>query len=173
MWPATAVALAADAGAARIGLLGIDLGTTDRPDPAFASLCGLLDVVRRFVPADAIDCGAPGARKPGWEVKALDVLALDRVLAPLAIRSRLAPSRDERFNTTRELRRRLEPVIHRARRILTIALQARNGGGSHRLEESVDELLGWCGDRSCRLDLQEGLGLSFLPRLWRIGIDAR
>ena len=32
-------------------------------------------------------------------------------------------------------------------------------------------MFSWQRDRQVRLDLQETLGVSFLPRLWRVGID--
>ena len=34
-------------------------------------------------------------------------------------------------------------------------------------------MLAWSNNRTLRVDLQEGLGLSFLPRLWRLGLSAQ
>jgi len=171
LWPATAVALAADAGAVRIGLLGIDLGTPGRPDPTFAPLAGLLGLMTRLVTADPIDCGASGARKRGWRVGPLDELAADRALGPLRVQTRLAASIEERVILARHTRDCLAPIVDRARHILAMGVRARGGDRVNGLENAASELLSWCWDRETRIHLQEGLGLSFLPRLWRTGVD--
>jgi hypothetical protein len=170
-WPATAVALAAQAGAARIALLGIDLGTALQPDPAFAPLARLLGLLARIVMAEAIDCGPAGGRKSGWRVERLDAIAADAALAPLGVVRRPAPSVDERFAIARETRARVTPIVDRARDLLALGLRARAGEGVAGLEDAASEMLSWSGDFSLRVDLQEGLGLSFLPRLWRTGVD--
>jgi hypothetical protein len=171
LWPATAVALAADAGAARIGLLGIDLGTNDDPDPAFAPLTALLSLTSQLIAADTIDCGASGARKRGWTVGTLDEVAIGRGLNPLTAHTRPAASPDERLSLMRERRRSLSPVVDRTREILAIGLRARGGAHVTGLEGIASELLSWCWETDLRLHLQEDLGLSFLPRLWRTGLD--
>ena len=171
LWPATAVALAANAGAARIGLIGIDLGTTQRPDRTFAPLTGLLELLSHLVTADTIDCGAAGARKRGWSVGNLDALAADGPIAPLSIRRTRAASIGDRVNAARDTRHRLSPIVDRARCHLSLALRARSGHRVNGLEDAASELLSWAAAVEARVDLQEGLGLSFLPRLWRTGID--
>jgi len=170
-WPATAVAMAAQTGAARIGLLGIDLGTVQQPDPAFTPLTQLLGLLARLVPCETIDCGGDGARKPGWTVGSLDSMVSDKALAPLTIQRRPAPSVDERINAARETRDRLSPIVDRAHQILEMGLRARAGQRVGRLDDAANEILSWGGDVDVRIDLQEGLGLSFLSRFWRTGID--
>lgn len=170
-WPATAVALAAEAGAARVGLLGVDLGTAQHPDPAFASLTRLLALLARLMNSEAIDCGAAGARKRGWKVDSLDVMPADSVLSPLRIDRTPVPSIDERIARARDTRVRLSPIVDRARQILDLGLSVRGGEKVAGLEDAARELLSWSADAGTRIDLQEGLGVSFLPRLWRTGID--
>ena len=171
LWPATAVALAANAGAARIGLLGIDLGTTDRPDQAFAPLNRLLALVARLTTVETVDCGADGARKSGWNVERLEALVADRTLAPLRIQRTTAASIGDRVCAAHDVRIRLTPIVEQARLLLSLGLRARSGERVNGLEDAANEMLSWSSDADLRIDLQEGLGLSFLPRLWRTGID--
>jgi hypothetical protein len=170
-WPATAVALAADAGAARIGLLGIDLGTAQQPDPAFAPLARLLGLLARLVSSDAIDCGAAGARKRGWNVESLEALASGNALSPLRVHRTPASSIDERISHVRQTAVRVAPIVDRARQLLALGLRGRGGERVIGLEDAARELLSWSADTGTRIDLQEGLGLSFLPRLWRADVD--
>jgi hypothetical protein len=171
LWPATAVALAANAGAARIGLLGVDLGTTERPDQAFGPLNRLLALIARVTTAETVDCGAAGARKRGWKVERLDAFEADRSLDPLRPERTKAASIGERVCAAQNTRTRLAPIVEQARQLLSLGLRARSGERVHGLEEAVNEMLSWSRDVDLRIDLQEGLGLSFLPRLWRTGID--
>jgi hypothetical protein len=170
-WPATAVALAADAGAARIGLLGIDLGTTGQPDPAFAPLARLLGLLARLMSSDAIDCGAAGARKRGWKVERLEAMATVGALSPLRVHRTPVSSIDDRISQARQTGMRIAPIVDRARELLALGLRARAGEKVTGLEDAARELLSWSTDIGARIDLQEGLGLSFLPRLWRADID--
>jgi len=172
LWPATAVALAAAAGAARIGLLGIDLGSARQPDPVFAPLARLLGLLARLVSCETIDCAPGAARKPGWSVEGLEAMASDGSLARLRVRRRPAPTTAERLGAARQTLDRLRPLVERARHILTLGLRARAGWHVAGLDDAVSEILSWAGDRDARIDLQEGLGLSFLPRFWRTGIDS-
>ncbi len=174
MWPATAAALAANAGATRIGLLGVDLGTTDRPDQAFAPLASLLGVIAKVSRVKTVDCGPVGARKPGWSVGTLESLASDEPIGVLEVVRRSAPSIDERYALAQHARRRLSRIVSRSRHILAMSLKARAGDRTVRgLEAGATDLLSWSHDPEVRLDLQESLGLSFLPRMWRTGIDLR
>jgi hypothetical protein len=172
MWPATAVALATESGAARIALLGIDLGTAEQPDPVFEPLAMLLSLLARLVPRQMFDCGAGGAPKDGWAPAAIDELASSTALPPLDITRRLAPTADTRRAVASDAVVRLLPVVERAREVLALALAARAGAVDIvELREAAAELFSWQQDRQVRLDLQETLGLSFLPRLWRYGMD--
>jgi hypothetical protein len=171
LWPVTAVALAANAGAARIGLLGVDLGTTDRPDPAFAPLNRLLALISRFTTAETIDCGVVGARKRGWKVESLDALEAAGTLAPLRIQRTKAPSIAERLCAAHDALARWSPIVEEARHMLSLGLRARGGERVSGLDRAASEMLSWANDMDLRIDLQERFGLSFLPRLWRTGID--
>jgi hypothetical protein len=200
-WPATLVAMAIDAGASRIGLLGIDLGTTERPDPAFAPLSALLSLLSTYARCDApqagraspsrpaltaphvkrtsqgrpamtVDCGPTGARKNGWPVATLDDLTASRTLEPVTIGRRPALSIGERRTMAAVAMRRLAPAIERARRALEVAMCARAGAAdAAALVAAAQDMLEWGRDRQLRIDIQETLGVSFLPRLWRSGID--
>jgi len=171
LWPATAVALAGQAGAARIGLLGIDLGTVLQPDPAFVPLARLLGLLSDLVAADTLDCGAAGSRKHGWTVESLGVMAAAGPLGRLKVHRMPAPSIDERISAMREMLGHVSPIVERTRDILALGLRARGGGTVKGLETMASEMLSWSADVEVRISLQEGLGLSFLPRLWRTGVD--
>lgn len=172
LWPATAAAMAVNAGAARIGLLGVDLGTTDLPDPAFAPLRLLLGLIVDLSGAAAVDCGPTGARKPGWSVGSLESLASDHPVGALGVERRAAPTPEERRACARHGLRRISKLVTRARHILAMALRIRAGAADVRgLEAGARDLLEWGLDRQTRIDLQEVLGLGFLPRFWRTGID--
>jgi hypothetical protein len=172
LWPATAVALAADAGAGRIALLGVDLGTAEQPEPAFEPLATLLCLLARLLPGQTFDCGTGGAVKEGWPVRPIDELAAAATLRPLEIVRREAPTVEARATQAAEALERLAPVIARAQDILTLALSGRAGKPDiTALRENAADMFSWQRDRHVRLDLQETLGLSFLPRLWRGGID--
>lgn len=171
LWPATAVALAAQAGAARIALLGVDLGTAARPDPAFAPLAGLLGLLADATDAVTVDCGPEGARKPGWTPSTLAACAGDGGAAALAVRRASAAPVALRYADLAEAGRRLAPYLDRARQMLPVALAARAGRTVPRLDDLVSELLSWGDDPRCRVDIQESMGVTCLPRLWRTGID--
>jgi hypothetical protein len=174
LWPATAAALAVNAGVARIGLLGIDLGTADSPDPAHAPLRAVLELLARLVSASTFDCGAGSARKEGWTSAAVHQVTGAAVQGPIETNFYLAPDRQQRHRQAREALAELAPVIQRASRLRSLALQARSRphhtlGSS--LEAGVTEVIGWRQDPRVRALIQEALGASFLPRFWRIGID--
>jgi hypothetical protein len=171
-WPATAVALAAECGVGRIALLGIDLGTAERPDPAFELLSMLLSLLARLVPGRTFDCGIGSAVKDGWTSQSIDDLAAPTPLRPLEITRRAAPPIEARVALAADALGRLLPVVARAQEVLAIALLARAGNADVvGLREAAAEIFSWQRDRHVRLDLQETLGVSFLPRLWRVGID--
>lgn len=171
VWPATAVALALQAGAARIGLLGIDLGTNERPDPTFAPTQRVLSHLAAIGDARTWDCGRLGARKTGWTPGPLDALASAHDLHPTEVIRRPAPSQADRRASAQSAIERTSAHVARARDMLNVAVRARAGHGHGRLAEMIAEILGWRADRDLRVLLQECLGLSFLPRLWRSGVD--
>ena len=172
VWPATAVALAAESGAGRVALLGIDLGTAERPDPGFEPLATLLSLLARLVPGRTFDCGMGGAAKDGWAPQPVDELASSTALRPLEIARHTALPIDARIALANDALGRLQPFVTRAQEILALSLSARAGNPDLAgLREAAAEMFAWQRDRQIRLDLQETLGLSFLPRLWRVGID--
>jgi hypothetical protein len=171
-WPATLVAMALRAGASRVGLLGVDLGTTAAPDAGHAPLARLLELISRWSPVPTLDCGATGARKAGWPVGSLEQLATAGTLPPLAAETRRAPSRESRRTAARSMLSRAEIFIERARDVLDEAARGRSGFGRPAvLQAAAAEMMAWKNNRTLRIDLQEGLGLSFLPRLWRSGLS--
>jgi hypothetical protein len=173
-WPATLVTMALQAGAARVGLLGIDLGTAAALDPAYAPLAGLLEFIARWSPAPTLDCGAQGASKTGWPIRPLEELAADGPVPPFTADLRRAPSRESRRTAARSLLSRAEDCIERARAILDEALRAKAGFSRPAvLQAAAVEMHAWSTSRTLRIDLQEGLGVSFLPRLWRSGISTQ
>ena len=56
----------------------------------------------------------------------------------------------------------LAPVIDRARQVLTSAAS---------FDRAIDEVLSWRSQPRVRVLLQESLGVSLLPRLWRLGLE--
>jgi hypothetical protein len=171
-WPATLAAMALQAGASRVGLLGIDLGSRTAPDPAFTPLARLLGLIGHWSPAPTLDCGPLGASKPHWPRASLDELAADTPCPPFTALLRPAPPLEHRRADARALLERLDVHVARSRVLLAEALRARSHAGPAPVDGAA-ELLAWRDDRALRIDLQEGLGLSFLPRLWRSGISAR
>jgi hypothetical protein len=171
-WPATLAAMAVQAGARRIGLVGIDLGTTMSPDPTLVPLARLLGLLARITGVETMDCGPMGARKDGWRVSTLAAFAARHAVKPIEVELTPAPSIAERRATTALALRRLRPTIADARMLLQVGLDARRGVVNvSALREAAITLIAWGGDSVLRVMLQETLGVSFLPRLWRIGID--
>ncbi|MBI2188337.1 MAG: DUF115 domain-containing protein [Acidobacteria bacterium] len=172
LWPATAAALAVDAGASAVALLGIDLGTPTAPDPAHAPLKAVLELLAQLVPAATYDCGAGGVPKRGWAQMQLEEIAGARVWARLETEMYLAPHRAQRLRNARAARAELVPILERAASLETLALKARalRGRWAPALEAGIDEIMSWRDDARVRILLQESLGVSFLPRFWRIGI---
>jgi len=173
-WPATAVAMAAAAGAGRIGLLGVDLGTADAPDPRQTPLVRLLSLLALTANAACLDCGPEGARKAGWPVATLEEMAARRPPALPEVTRRPWTSPDARINMDRERVRSLEPLLSRARALFLLGLRARDGRLDPRrpriVEDAMSELLVWRQNAQVRIALQDTMGLSILPRLWRTGV---
>jgi hypothetical protein len=161
LWPATAVAMAADAGASRIALLGFDDPSrlSRRPDEARAALLELIARLGRFT---GFDCNGTGAATRGWVAGAVHEIAGRAVAGPLETSLWRAASRDERALVLREDLAELSPVLERAREL----------SASTTLPDSaISEVLAWREQPRLRVLLQESLGVSLLPRLWRMGPD--
>ena len=172
LWPATAAALAVEAGASRVALLGIDLGSSAEPDPAHQPLAALLAVIARLAPVVTLDCGAGGATKRGWLKASIE----DAAGAPggaCQLRAYQASSIQQRFEEARASLERHHDIVERARGLLALAGDARAGNLARtaHLHAGTTEIMAWKDDVQIRLFAQECLGLSFLPRLWRSGID--
>ena len=81
-WPATAVAMAADAGASRIALVGFD-DRAGLPKTSDESLTALLELVARLTPFTAFDCTGNGAPKRGWVAASVHEVGGTKVSGPL------------------------------------------------------------------------------------------
>lgn len=172
LWPATLAAMAVEAGAARVGLVGVDAGTAASPDQAFEPLVRLLGLVAAMSPRTRLlDCGAGGAPKPGWTAAALDELADGAVCGPLSIEGRPAPAPEERRAAARAALTALAEPCGRARDVLRLASQRVDAAGDA-LDRAAAEVMAWRHDAAVRMNLQHDLGLSFLPRLWRRGLGS-
>jgi hypothetical protein len=173
LWPATAVAMAMNAGAARVALLGVDLGTATQPDPAHAPLIALLELLARLGRTMTIDCGG-GAAKSGWTKGSIETAAGVRLKHAMRTQLRTAASAGERLADAQHGLATLAPIIDRARAMRSLATDVRGGhlpAAPRLLLDAVEEMNGWGGDVRVRLLIQETLGAAFMPRLWRIGID--
>jgi len=177
LWPATAVALALMAGASRVALLGLDLGTPIALNPTERPLASLLALLSRIGSASFVDCGADGAYKEGWPRAALETVAEGRPQPSLEIVRRPWTTRTDRLASDRAELHRLGPTIARAGLLLRHALKVRaegqRAGDPERLKEATREMLGWGDVDPLRIGLQDTLGLSLLPALWGTGIDER
>ncbi len=174
LWPSTAVALALAAGATDVRLLGIDLGTPQRPDPAQAPLRAMLALLAEHTTATCIDAGTTGARKRGWMPGSLAAGASGTV-PPLALTTRPWPTREARLVEAAAAHARLARLVPAAEHALDAAERVRTGAASRdvlaALERALDTLLAWGHDLAIRVDVQDALGASFLPRYWRTPPD--
>ncbi|MDP1569131.1 MAG: hypothetical protein Q8L86_03935 [Vicinamibacterales bacterium] len=172
-WIATAVAAAARGGAARVGLVGIDLGRPHQPDPSAAATIRLLSLVADAMTIPCVDCGT-GAFKEGWGRGTIDDFA-GRCARPLTITTTGHVDVRTRRDAVADGLSRLQPVIAWARGERAVAEAARDGrawpleGPLMEIAAELDRL----GVRPTRRrDIQETLGVAFAPRLWRTGVDA-
>ncbi len=175
LWPATAVALALRAGAGRVCLVGIDLGTVAHPDPAHAPLRDLLGLLARHAPVPCLDLGAGGAQKPHWTPSTVETVASDRPVEPVRLDARPWWTPAERRCRATEIWQRLRPLDTRAQATLAAAGAVRDGdrsvGTVQRMSGALEHLLAAGQELNTRIDIQDGLGVSFLPRLWRTPPD--
>jgi hypothetical protein len=170
LWPATAVALGLAAGAGRIGLLGVDLGSPLGVAPEFMPLAALLGLLARTGVAPCVDYGSHGAVKEGWTPGDLSRLEASPRARPLHVDTWPIGARHFVMEAAR-WRAAAEPLVMRARQALAMAIIARDGGGPEPARMAADIMRSWGADAALRTTLQEMLGVTFLPRIWRAGID--
>ena len=151
IWPATAVAMAADARASRIALLGLD---TEQ-----APLKALLELIARLAPFTPLDC-SEGAIPRGWVKATVQECAGSTQHGTLETNVWGAPTPAERSEQLRADLTELAPVLKRACHFLA---------STRALDTCIEEAFGWREQPRIRVLLQESLGVSLLPRLWRLG----
>jgi hypothetical protein len=175
VWPATAVALALASGAQTVALAGIDLGTSQRPDPAQAPLRAVLALLAAQTDVASVDVGTGGAPKPGWPRATLDAIATGGPARPLAPDVRPWRTADARLELAAGCWRRVAPLVAQAESTLAAACRVRDGDHSPAacadMEDSFARLLAAGMRVETRVDVQDGLGASFLPRFWRTSPD--
>lgn len=175
LWPATAVALAIGGGAGRVGLVGIDLGTSVGPDPRFAPLVDVLGLLARGAGVPCLDLGTGGAPKPQWAPASVDAMARDGVVDALWVDRCVWPSPSARQARAAAAWQRLRPIAALAADTLAAAAVVRDGDRStaacDRMAAGLARLLAVGGSHDMRVDVQEHLGASFLPRYWRTPPD--
>jgi len=179
VWPADAVAMALGSGAARIGLLGVDFGSPSGLDPVFRSWAALLSLLTRIGGASFEDCSEAGAPKVGWRPTSIANFASAATLAPLTVTYQPRPPLERRASGEMAVLDRVEPLLRHAREALHDGLEAR--ASAQRLRKDLEprlicaceRMMSWKEDAAARGLLQEGLGVSFLPRLWRWGVPTR
>ena len=175
LWPATAVALAQLSGARTVGLLGIDLGRPECPDPLQAPLCDLLGVLAANATVACVDLGDRGAIKPHWPGATLHDIAAAGALPPLQLEARPRPPAAVRYARALAAWQRLAPLADDARATFNAACQVRDGDGSAQARDTMlhglDRLLAAGAALATRVDVQEALGASFLPGFWRTPPD--
>lgn len=174
LWPATSVALATLAGARSIVLLGVDLGTADRLDPVQAPLRALLELLAAHAGVPCLDAGAGGAPKQHWFPTPLDLLA-GSPRQPLELCARPWTTAAVRHQRAAAAWQRVLPIVEDAAATVSAACAVRDGDGSanmrSRLQAGLEALIAAGESATARRDLQDGLGLSFLPRYWRRAPD--
>ncbi len=174
VWPATAVALGLSSGIRRIGLLGVDLGTRGMLDPVFRPQVALLEYLSAKAP-DVVfrDCGALGAYKACWPRATLQELAAVGRAGSIELDWRDERDLDDLRDEAMQDLECVRPLLPSARAGLDLGLIARAGHppADRDLLRAVEEMLAWGQDATLRTVLQRGLGLSFLPRFWRTGIQ--
>ncbi len=161
VWPATAVAMAVDAGASRVAIVGFDEGATlgRRPHQGRAAL---LELIARLAPFTAFDCGGTVAPARGWVAASVHEVAGNPVSGRLETSLWRASGRDERAMLLRDELAELAPILERARELSASTMLS---------DEATGEVIGWREQPRVRVLLQESLGVSLLPRLWRLGAD--
>lgn len=174
LWPATSVALAIAAGARSVVLLGVDLGSAGSPDPSQAPLIDLLETLAAHAGVPCLDASDGGAAKKHWFPTALDLLA-GETRRPLDLMARPWTTTAVRYARASAAWQRVLPVIEDAASTVSAACAVRDGDGSantrSKLQAGLEALLEAGASAASRQDLQDGLGISFLPRYWRTPPD--
>lgn len=174
LWPATSVALAIAAGARSVALLGVDLGSASRPDPSQAPLKELLELLAAHAGVPCLDAGEGGASKKHWFPTPLDLLS-GSARRPLDLVTRPWTTAAVRYARASAAWQRVLPVIEDAASTVSAACAVRDGDGSanmrSKLQAGFEALLEAGAPQAARQDLQDGLGISFLPRYWRTPPD--
>lgn len=175
LWPATAAAIAIGSGAQSVALVGVDLGTATRPNPAMAPLLTLLELLARHTDVRCLDVGQGGAPKKGWLPATLDRLAGEGSARALTLTARPWITLDARVASASACVQRTAPLAAEARVVLAAACRVRDGDGSagacSDLHDGFARLLAAGETAHARTDVQDGLGASFLPRYWRTPPD--
>jgi hypothetical protein len=169
-WPATAVALALQAGAGRVGLLGVDLGTSAAPDPRFAPTTALLGLLADTEAARCVDLGG-GAPKRGWFADSLDHFA-DGAAPAFRIDMR-AMEPGAPIAEASQWRSRSDELLTRARQALAMAEAARDSGRLETAVMAANAMMSWRSNKEFAAGVERILGASFLPRLWRERLNVR
>ncbi len=172
LWPATLAALAIASGATTVALVGIDLGTPDRVDPAQEPLAELLSLVADRAPAGVsvadAGCGAP---KRGWHSAPLHIVASAGPTGTVDVRRTRRDAAEARRETLVAQIQALAPLVAEAEDAHALALAARTRGDHTSCRAALADhwhtLLEHGEDGGTRLALQEGLGARLLPSLWR------
>lgn len=175
LWPATAVALALHSGARSVALLGIDLGTRQLPDSRQAPLRDLLVLMAAHTDIPCMDLGTVGAPKPHWFGATTGLVASRVAAAPLRLHARPWSTPADRIAAATAAFHRLSPIAEYAAGTLEVACEVRDGERSASAIDSMTRgfarLLAAGSSKPMRIDLQDTLGLSFLPRSWRLPPD--
>jgi hypothetical protein len=168
LWPATAVALARRAGAAAIALVGIDLGSSSRPDPRQAPLRDLLSLLAKHSAAAHFDASI-GAAKTGWQRGGVSSLASGTARQPLELIRRRWSSIDDRLAVAAASWHRLAPLAAASAAALAAAIRRRDGEplAQAAVDDGLACLLAGGRITGVRIDVQDELGCAFLPRYWR------
>lgn len=161
VWPAAAVAMAVDAGASRVAIVGFDETSNAgrRPSEVRAAL---LELIARLAPFTAFDCGGTVTPARGWVAASVHEVAGNPVNGRLDTSVWRAVSREERGLQLREELTELSPILDRAREL---------SASTTLVDGAIAEVIAWREQPRVRVLLQESLGVSLLPRLWRLGAD--
>ncbi len=175
LWPATAVSLGLLSGARSVALLGIDLGSCECSDPLQAPLRDVLGLVASETTVACVDLGGSGAPKPHWLRATLEHLAAGGAVQSLRLETRPSPPAAARHADALAAWRRMAPLAADAWVTFKAACQVRDGDTSARgratMMDGFDRLLSAGAAIGARIDVQDTLGASFLPRFWRTPPD--
>lgn len=173
-WQSTAVALAIEAGARRVGLLGVDLGGPQARGPRQVQLASVLSLLAWISDATCLDCGPEGARKSNWPLASLDELVTGRRASSPAVALRPWRTEDQRYDDDQRRVAAVESILERAEEMWDLALRTQSGsagkGDARMVEDAAAEIMAWSQNATLRAVFQETLSLSVLPRLWRNGM---